>query len=76
MKRNTLIASIILIVIGFIVARVGDNVSSLTANGVVQDSFLMPIGAILFALGLLGLVVASLWYLIAFVGGRLKKDQA
>ena len=76
MKRNTLITSIALIGIGFFVARIGDSLSAVTANGVVQDSFLMPIGAILFALGLLGLVVASLWYLIAFVGRRLKKGQA
>jgi len=76
MKRNTLITSIALIVIGFIVARIGDSFSAVTANGVVQDSFLMPVGAILFALGFLGLIIAILWYLIAFVGGRLKKDRA
>jgi uncharacterized membrane protein YidH (DUF202 family) len=74
MKRNTLIASIALIVIGFIIARVGDNLSTITESGMVQDSILMPIGAILFILGLLALVVAILWYLIDFVKGRLRKD--
>ena len=74
MKRNTLIISIALIVIGFITARVGDSLSTVTESGMVQDSILMPIGAILFILGLLALVVAILWYLVDFVRGRLKKD--
>ena len=74
MKRNTLITSIALIVIGFIAARVGDNLSTVTESGMVQDSILMPIGAILFILGLLVLVVAILWYLFDFIRGRLKKD--
>ena len=74
MKRNTLITSIALIVIGFIAARVGDSLSTVTESGMVQDSILMPIGAILFILGLLALVVAILWYLFDFIRGRLKKD--
>jgi uncharacterized membrane protein YidH (DUF202 family) len=74
MKRNTLITSIALIVIGFIAARVGDNLSTVTESGMVQDSILMPIGAILFILGLLVLVVAILWYLFDFIRGRLKKE--
>ena len=74
MKRNTLITSIALIVIGFITARVGDNLSTVTESGMLQDSILMPIGAILFILGLLALVVAILWYLVDFIRGRLKKD--
>jgi putative exporter of polyketide antibiotics len=73
MKRNILITSIVLIVIGFITARVGDNLSTVTESGVVQDSMLMPIGAILFILGLLALVVTIIWYLIGFIRGRLKK---
>jgi hypothetical protein len=76
MKRNILITSIVMIVIGFIAARVGDNLSTVTESGMVQDSVLMPIGAILFVLGLLALVVATLWYLIGFIRGRLKKGQA
>ena len=76
MKRNTLITSIALIVIGFITARVGDNLSTITESGMVQDSILMPIGAILFILGLLALVIATLWYLVDFIRDRLKKDQA
>jgi len=39
----------------------------------VQDSILMPIGAILFILGFLALGVALLWYLIGYIRGRLKK---
>ena len=74
MKRNTLITSIVLIVVGFIMARVGDNLSTITESGMVQDSILMPIGAILFVLGLLALAVAILWYLIGFIRGRLKKS--
>jgi len=73
MKRNTLITSIVLIVVGFIMARVGDNLSTITESGMVQDSILMPIGAILFVLGLLALAVAILWYLIGFIRSRLKK---
>ena len=80
MKRIILIVSIALIVIGFITARVGDNLSTVvpTESGrmMVQDSILMPTGAILFVLGLLALVVAILWYLVEFFRGRLKKDQA
>ena len=76
MKRNTLITSIVLIVVGFIIARVGDNLSTVTESGMTQDSILMPIGAILFALGFLALVVAILWYLISFIKGRLKEGIA
>jgi hypothetical protein len=75
MKRNTLIASLALVVIGFITARVGDNLSTVTESGMVQDSILMPIGAILLFLGFLVLVVAILWYLVDFIRGRSKKDQ-
>ena len=78
MKRNTLIASIVLIVIGFITARVGDSLSTVAPAGdgamMVQDSILMPIGALLFFLGLLALAVAIIWYFISFVRSRLKKD--
>jgi hypothetical protein len=75
-KRFTLVASIALVVIGFIAARVGDSLSTVTESGTVQDSILMPIGAILAVLGLLALVVAILWYLVDLIRGRLKKDQA
>lgn len=73
MKRNTLIASIVLIVVGFVAARVGDNLSTVAESGMVQDSILIPIGAILFFLGLLALVVAIIWYLVDFIRRRLKK---
>ena len=73
MKRNTLITSIALIVIGFITARLGDNLSTVTESGMVQDSVLMPIGSILFIFGLLALVIVIFWYLISFIRGRLKK---
>jgi hypothetical protein len=76
MKRFTLIASIALVVIGLIAARVGDSLSTVTESGMVQDSILMPIGAIMSILGLLALVVAILWYLVDLFRGRLKKDQA
>ena len=76
MKRNTLITSIVLIVVGFIIARVGDNLSPVNESGMVQDSILMPIGAILLILGILALVVAILWYLIGFIRNRLKKGEA
>ncbi len=74
MKRNMLIISIALIVIGFITARVGDGLSTVTESGMVQDSALMPIGAVLLLLGFLALFVAAVWYLIDFVRGRLKKE--
>ena len=74
MKRNTLIASIVLVIVGFITARVGDSLSKVTESGMLQDSILMPIGAILFVLGLLALVVAVLCYLVDFIRGRLKKE--
>ena len=75
MKRNTLIAGIAMIVVGFIAAWVGDSLSTVTESGILQDSILMPIGAILFVIGFLALVVAILWYLVDFIRGRLKKDQ-
>lgn len=75
MKRITLITSIVLIVVGFIGARIGDRLSTVSGSGVVQDSILMPIGAILCILGLLGLVVAMIWYLLSFIQGRMKKGQ-
>ena len=78
MKRNTLITSIALIVIGFITTRVGDSLSTvIPAEGgrmMVQDSILMPIGALIMSLGVLALIVALIWYLAAFIRGRLKKD--
>jgi hypothetical protein len=73
MKRSILIISVVLIVVGFISARVGDSLSTITDGGVVQDSLLMPVGAVLFGLGFLALVVAVIWYLIDFIRGRLKK---
>jgi sulfite exporter TauE/SafE len=76
MKRIVLIASISLIVIGFITARVGEGLSTVTESGMVQDSILMPVGAILFILGLLGLVVAILWRLVELIRDRMKKDFA
>jgi hypothetical protein len=74
MKRNTLITSIVLIVVGFVVARIGDSLSTVTESGMVQDSMLMPIGAILFALGFIALAVAIIWYLIDFIRSRVKKS--
>ena len=80
MKRNTLITGLALLVIGFITARVGDSLSTVVpVEGgpmMVQDSILMPIGALLFTLGFLVLVVALLWYPVGFIKGRLKKDRA
>ena len=75
MKRIILIASIVLIVIGFAAARIGDSMSTVNESGMVQDSALMPIGAILFMLGLLALFVAILWHLVDLLRGRLKKDE-
>jgi uncharacterized membrane protein YidH (DUF202 family) len=74
MKRNTLITSLALLVIGFITARLGDNLSTVTESGMVQDSILMPIGGLLFVLGLMVLLAAIIWYLVDFLRGRLKKD--
>jgi hypothetical protein len=74
MKRNILITGIVMIVIGFITARVGDSLSTVAESGVVQDSMLMPIGAILSALGFLTLVIVIFWYLISFIISRLKKS--
>jgi uncharacterized membrane protein YidH (DUF202 family) len=74
MKRNILIISIVLLVVGFVTARVGDSLSTVTESGKVLDSALMPIGAILFILGLLTIAVAIIWYLADFIGNRLKKD--
>ena len=76
MKRNTLIASIALLVIGFITARLGDMLSTVTETGMVQDSILMPTGALLFILGLLVLIIAIIWYLVALIRGRLQKKGA
>ncbi|MBI9050861.1 MAG: DUF3955 domain-containing protein [Anaerolineaceae bacterium] len=75
MKRKALIASIALIVIGFISARLGDTISTVNESGMVQDSILMPIGAVLFMLGLLTLVVVIVWYVIGFVRGKFKNEQ-
>jgi hypothetical protein len=74
MKRNTLITSIGLILVGFITTRIGDSLSTVTESGMVQDSFLMPIGAILLILGILVLIVSVVWYLVDILRGRLKKD--
>jgi sulfite exporter TauE/SafE len=76
MKRYTLITSIALIVIGFITARVGDNLSTVNESGMIQDSMLMPLGAILFFLGLLALTTAIIWFLVDFIRGQWKKGKA
>ena len=76
MKRILLFASIALIVIGYVAARVGDSLSTVTESGLVQDSILTPVGAVLFVLGLIALVVAFLWGLVDFIRGRMKKDFA
>jgi|GEM_PF-3366003 len=75
MKRNMFITSLALIVIGFVTARLGDNLSTVNQSGMVQDSILMPIGAILFILGLLILMVAVIWYVTGFIRGRSQKDS-
>ena len=76
MKRYTLITSLALLVIGFIAARVGDSLSTVNESGMIQDSFLMPLGAILFFLGLIALAVAIIWFLVDFIKDRLKKGKA
>jgi uncharacterized membrane protein YidH (DUF202 family) len=82
MKRNTLITSIALIVIGFITLQVGNSMSTVVPVPgepelmMVQDSILMPIGVLIMFLGVLALIVVLIWYLVAFIRGRLKKDQA
>ena len=73
MKRIILFVSIALLVIGFTTARVGDRLSTVDANGMVKDSILMPIGAILFMLGFVLLFIVLLLYLISFIRTRLKK---
>ena len=73
MKRYILIASIALIIVGFASARLGDSLSTVNESGMVQDSILMPIGAILVFLGFLALIVAIIWYLVAFIRERTKK---
>jgi ABC-type uncharacterized transport system permease subunit len=78
MKRKTLITSLIMIVVGFITARVGDAMSTVVPAGdgavIVQDSILMPIGALVSVLGFLALIVVALWYLVDFIRGKLKKE--
>lgn len=73
MKRTILIAGIIAMAAGFIMARVGDSLSMVNRSGVVRESALMPIGAIVFILGMLALAVALVWYLVSFIRGKLKK---
>ena len=75
MKRYTLITSILLIVIGIITAWIGNNLSTVTESGLLQDSILMPIGAVLSLLGLLALAVGLLWHMVDFFRNRrLKRD--
>jgi hypothetical protein len=76
MKRDTLITSLALLVIGFITARVGDNLSTVNESGLIQDSILLPLGAILFFLGLLALTITIIWFLVDFIKARLKKGKA
>jgi hypothetical protein len=76
MKRYTLITSLALLVIGFITARVGDNLSTVNESGLIQDSILLPLGAILFFLGLLALTITIIWFLVDFIKARLKKGKA
>ena len=73
MKHKMLTISIVLIVIGFLTIRIGDSLSTITESGVLQDSILMPIGFIMFTLGLLILVITILWYIIRFIRNQLNK---
>jgi len=78
MKRNTLFISIALIVIGIITLQVGNSMSTVvpaeSGRMMVQDSILMPIGALTIFLGVLVLIVAFIWYLVDFIRGRFQKN--
>ena len=78
MKRKALFGSIALILVGFITLVVGNMMSTVvpTEPGVVmvQDSILMPIGALIIFLGVLALIVALIWYLVDFIRSRFRKN--
>jgi hypothetical protein len=78
MKRYTLFVSIALIVIGIITVLVGNSMSTVVPAGpnavMVQDSILMPIGALIILLGVLALIVALIWYLVDFIRSRFQKN--
>ena len=78
MKRKALYGSMALILIGFITLVVGNMMSTVVPAepGVVmvQDSILMPIGALIIFLGVLALIVALIWYLVDFIRSRFRKN--
>ena len=74
MKRKSAIVSIVLLVVGFLAARVGDHLATVSENGIVQEHFLTPVGTLLFLVGVLALLIVGLWYLIDFAKSRLKQE--
>jgi preprotein translocase subunit SecF len=61
---------------GFIAARFGDGLPAVTENGMAWERLVMPVSAILFSLGLVGLFTAILRFVIDFIGGNIRKRQA
>jgi len=72
MKRTLLFISIALIVIGAIGRIYANLYSHVTPEGMVVDSIWLPIGTLMFLLGLLLLIISGIVYLISYLKNRFK----
>ncbi len=72
-KRTLLFVSLGLIVVGFLASRVGDNLSNVNKSGMLQESALMPIGAIMVVVGVL--IRNHLFLLISFLNNKGRQKQ-
>ncbi len=61
-RKNTLYAGLALVVVGFIANYFGNQASYVTAEGMVVDNMLIPIGALMITVGILALLGAGVVY--------------
>ena len=73
MKRIVLYISIVLIVVGTIGRIYADQYSYVTPEGMLVDSPWLPIGTLMIVVGVLGLFVSGVLYLISFLRKRSKQ---
>lgn len=70
MKHKLLISSLVCILVGFIIAKVGDSLSTIGQDGISHDSRWILIGTLLVVIGLLELVIVGVWYAVDYLKKR------
>lgn len=75
MKRNILIVSIVLIVVGIIGRLYADQYSYVTPEGMLVDSPWLLIGTLMILIGVLVLIVLGILSAIGYLRNRLRRQD-